>query len=157
MEGEAPRNKRAIAFWVVVIFLAASIALMIIGQTTAVFDYDLAVRLGMQESVQEMTEFGVQVNRGFGAGDTVVYIPLMVVSLVGLLLRKRWSLYTTAAVFGISAYWSVTVTFIFLFLPGVSGYSHIPGMETWLFIAVYMAFGGWGLIYLILRGERLLR
>jgi hypothetical protein len=32
-----------------------------------------------------------------GAGDTVVYVPLMLVSLAGLFLRKRWSLLTTAA------------------------------------------------------------
>ena len=130
---------------------------MLIGQTMAVFDYDLAVRLGLQESARDVSGFGVQVNRAFGASDTVVYIPLMIVSLAGLFLRKRWSLLTTAAFAGVSVYWSVTVTFMFLFLPVVPGYSHIPELEIWLFIGTYMVFGVWGLFYLILRGEALLR
>lgn len=150
-------DKRPFGFWFIVGFLAVSIVLMLAGQTLGVFNYDLAAQWGLQERSEEMTEFGVEVNRGFGAGDTVVYIPLMAVSLVGLLLRKRWSLVTTAAVFGISAYWSVTVGFIFAFLPGVSGYSNVPGPEIWLFIGTYAVFGLWGMFYLATRGDALLQ
>ena len=92
--------RRPIVFWIMVVFLTASVILILMGQTMAVLNYDLAAHLGLQESLGQMVEFGVQVNRAFGAGDTVVYIPLMVVSLVGLFLKKRWSLLTTAAVFG---------------------------------------------------------
>jgi len=148
---------RSFGFWVIVVFLAASILLMLVGQTMAVFNYDLAVRLGLQESPEDMTDFGVQVNRAFGAGDTVVYVPLMVASLVGLFLRKRWSLLTTAAFFGVSAYWSVTVTFLLAFLPGVAGYTNVPGPEIWLFIGTYMVVGVIGVFLLIRRGDELLR
>jgi len=151
------KSGRSAAFWFVVVFMAASIILMLAGQTTAVFNYDLAERLGLQEKAEEMTEFGVQVNRAFGAADTVVYIPLMVVSIVGLWLRKRWSLLTTAAFFGASAYWTVTVTFILTFLPGVPGYSNVPGLGIWSFIGTYMVAGVLGLLYIALRGEELLR
>jgi len=130
---------------------------MLMGQTMAVFNYDFTASLGLQESVGEVSEFGVQVNRAFGAGDTVVYIPLMVVSLVGLFLRKRWSLLTTAAVAGVSVYWSVTIIFIFLFLPGAPGYDYVPGPEIWLFVGTYTAFGVWGLFYLLFRGDALLQ
>ena len=150
-------GKRPFGFWFIVGFLAVSIVLMLAGQTMAVFNYDLAAQWGLQERPEEMTEFGVEVNRGFGAGDTVVYIPLMALSLVGLLLRKRWSLVTTAAVFGISAYWSVTVGFIFAFLPGVPGYSNVPGPEIWLFIGTYAVLGLWGMFYLTTRGDAVLR
>jgi hypothetical protein len=152
-----PSAKRPIAFWFIVVFLAVSIILMLLGQTMAVFNYDLAVRLGLQESPEQVGEFGVQVNRAFGAGDTVVYIPLMAVSLVGLFLRKRWSLLATAAVVGVSAYWSVTVGSLLVFLPVVSGYGLVPGPEYWLFIGAYIVFGVWGLLYLIFRGDVLLR
>ena len=148
---------RSPGFWVVVVFLAVSIVLMLMGQTVGVFNYDLAASMGLQEKPEEMTDFGVQVNRAFGAADTVVYIPLMVVSVVGLWLRKRWALLTLAAFFGASAYWTATVTFIFLFAPGVPGYSNVPGPEIWLFIGVYMAAGVVGLLYLVWRGEELLR
>lgn len=150
-------TKRPIAFRIIVVVLALSIVLMLTGQTMAVFDYDLAVRLGLQESLGQVSEFGVQVNRAFGAGDTVVYVPLMLVSLVGLFLRKRWSLLTTAAVAGVSAYWSVTIIFTLLFLRGVPGYEYIPGLEIWLFVLAYAAFGFMGLLYLLFRGDELLR
>jgi len=148
---------RSIGFWFIVVFLAVSIALMLAGQTMAVFDYGLAERLGLQEKAEEMTDFGVEVNRAFGAADTVVYVPLMVVSLVGLWLRKRWSLLTTAAFCGASAYWTATVSFLLAFLPGVCGYSNVPGPEIWLFIGTYMFAGVFGLIFLIRRGDELLR
>lgn len=151
MEGSG----RSTGFWIIFVFLALSIVLMLMGQTLGVFNYELAASMGLQEKPEEMTEFGVQVNRAFGAADTVVYIPLMVVSMIGLWLRKRWSLLTLAAFFGASAYWTATVTFIFLFLPGVEGYSNVPGPEIWLFIGTYMVAGVMGLFYIALRGEEL--
>ena len=152
-----PSASRPIAFWIIVAFLAISIILMLIGQTMAIFNYEFAARLGLQESRSQVGEYGVQVNRAFGTGDTVVYIPLMVVSLVGLFLKKGWSLLTTAAVVGVSAYWSVTVSFMLVFLPGVSDYSLVPGPLYWLFLGAYIVFGVWGLFYLIFRGDALLR
>lgn len=151
------KTGRSSGFWILVVFLAASIVLMLAGQTLGVFNYELAASMGLQEKPEEMTEFGVQVNRAFGAADTVVYIPLMVVSIVGLWLRKRWALLTTAAFFGASAYWTATVSFMLLFLPGVPGYRNVPGPEIWLFIGTYMVVGVLGLVYIVFRGEELLR
>jgi hypothetical protein len=149
-------TKHPIAFWIVVIILALSIILMLMGQTMAVFDYELAVHLGLQESVDQVSEFGVQINRAFGAGDTLVYVPLMLISLIGLFLRKRWSLLVTAAVAGVSAYWSITIIFTLLFLRGVPGYAYSSGLEIWLFVIAYAIIGVLGLFYLILRGDELL-
>jgi hypothetical protein len=156
-EKTMPNERRPIGFWVIVVFLVVSTVLMLVGQTMSIFDYDLTVRLGLQESREQVGELGVQVNRSFGVGDTVVYIPLFIASLVGLWLGKRWSLLTTAAVFGVSAYWSVTVGSILLLSPGTPGYDYAPGAEIWLFVGAYLAFGVWGLFYMILRGEALFR
>ena len=145
------------AFWFLVVFLAVSIVLMLAGQTLGVFNYELASSYGLQEKPEEMTDFGVEVNRAFGAADTVVYIPLMVASLIGLWLRKRWSLLATAAFFGASVYWTATVSFIFWFLPGVDGYSNVPGPEIWLFIGTYFFVGLLGLFYLSVRGDELIQ
>ena len=152
-----PNIKRPIAFWVIVVFLAISIVVMLMGQTLAVFNYDLAVCLCLQESADQVSEFGVQVNRAFGAGDTIVYIPLMTVSLIGLILKKRWSLLTTAAVTGVSAYWSVTVSFTLIFLSEVTSFRLVPGPGYWIFIGAYTLFGVWGILYLIFRGEALIK
>lgn len=149
--------RRPPVFWFIFVFLALSIVLLLLGQTMSVLDYDLTVRLGLQESPEQVGAHGVQVNRAFGAGDTVVYIPLMVASLAGLWLRKRWSLLTTAAVAGISAYWTATIGFMLAFLPGTTGYDYVPPPGIWLFVGAYMLFGVWCLVYLLVRGESLLR
>ena len=148
--------RRPISFWVIILFLIVSIILLLMGQTMAVFNYEFAVKLGLQEDVKEVSEFGVQINRAFGAGDTFVYIPLIAISLVGLFLKKRGSLVTTAAVMGISAYWATTVASMLFFLPGVPHYNLVPGPEYWLFIGAYIIFGVWGVVYLIFRGDNII-
>ena len=150
-------KNRPLAFWIFVLFLSFSIVLMLIGQTMSIFNYDFTVRHGLQESSDKVSEFGVQVNRAFGVGDTVVYIPLLIASLVGLWLKKPWSLISTAAVAGVSAYWSVTIIFVLLFLPGTPGYNYVPGIEIWLFVVAYTLFGIWGFFYLLWRGDSLIQ
>ncbi len=152
-----PNRKRPVAFWVICVFLALSVIVLLLGQTTSIFAYDFAVRLGLQEPIEEVTAFGVEMNRAFGLGDTAVYIPLMLVSLAGLLLRKRWALLTTAAVMGISAYWSLTVAAVLVFLRGVPEYQLVPGLEYWVFLGAYLVFGVWGIFYLAVRSDELLQ
>lgn len=149
-------TKRCFAFWAITGFLSIALILLLMGQTMAVVDYDFAVQLGLQEDIKDVGSFGVQVNRAFGVGDTIVYIPLIAISIIGLLLRKRWSLLTTAAVMGVSAYWATTILFMLIFLEGVPGYYLQPGVEYWLFMAAFIIFGVWGLFYLIFRGDKLL-
>ena len=151
------QEKRPVAYWIFVTFLAISIFMMLIGQTLSVFDYDLTVRMGLQESPADVGEFGVQVNRSFGASDTIIYVPLLLASLIGLLKKKRWSLLVTAATAGVSAYWSATILFIFLFSPGSQGYNYNPPIDIWIFVLAYLVFGVWGLSYLLFRGEKLIQ
>jgi hypothetical protein len=150
------QTKRPIAFWVVTGFLTVSMILLLMGQTMALFDYNFAVQLGLQEDSKDVSSYGVQVNRAFGAGDTIVYIPLIAFSIIGLILRKRWSLLTTAAVMAVSAYWATTIAFMLVFLDGTPGYYLEPGLEYWLTMAAYIVFGVWGLLYLVFRGDNLL-
>ena len=147
---------RPFAFWVITGFLLVSLILLLTGQTMAIIDYELAVALGLQESVDDIGQHGVQVNRAFGTSDTFVYIPLIIFSIVGLARRKRWGLYLSAAVMGISAYWVVTIAFMMLYLTGVPGYYLEPGIEYWIFMGAFMVFGVGGLLYLVLHGDRLI-
>lgn len=58
-------------------------------------------------------------------------------------------------------FWVIVVflaaSVLLIFLPGVPGYSNVPGAEIWLFIGTYMVVGMAGLFYIVLRGEELLR
>ena len=146
---------RPLAFWGMCAFLVLSLVVLLLGQTTAIFAYDFAVGLGLQESVRDVSEFGVEVNRAFGVGDTVVYIPLMVLSLVGLIRRRRWAPPVTAAVMGISVYWAVTMGTMLRFLRGVPGYTLVPGVEYLVFLGAFILVGIWGIAYIVMRGDRL--
>ncbi len=148
--------KRPLAFWIMIVFLSISLVLLLMGQTLAIIDYDLAVQLGLQESSDKISEYGVQINRSLGAGDTIIYIPLILISITGLIRKRRWSLPVTGAVMGISAYWATTAAFMFVFLPGVPNYHLEPGLDYWLFVGSFISFGLWGLLYLLFRGEKLL-
>ncbi len=152
-----PKENRQVAFWIIVIFLSLSLILLLLGQTTALFAYDFAVRLGLQESVEEITAFGIEMNRAFGMSDTVIYIPLIVISLIGLILRKSWALFPTAAVMGISAYWAVTMVSVLLFLRGVPGYRLEPGFEYWIPLGSYIVFGIWGILYIGFRRNEIFK
>lgn len=156
MNNGMTQSGRPWALWFIILFLALSVVVLVLGQTISVFDYELTVRLGLQESPEQVGNHGVQVNRAFGVGDTVVYIPLIIASLAGLWFRKRWALLTAAAVAGISAYWTVVVACMLAFLPGTPGYNYAPPLGIWLFIIAYMMFGIWCLIHLLSRGESLI-
>ncbi len=149
-----PQN-RPLAFWLIMAYLVFDLVFFLVGQTTSLFAYDFTVRMGLQESVDAVGEYGVQVNRSFGLSDTVIGIPLMLLSLVGLLKRKPWALSTLAAFMGISIYWPVYCTGLFLFLKGVPGYSLAPGAGYGLVLGMHAAFGIWILGYLMFRGEKL--
>ena len=149
-------TRRTPAFWIMASFLAISIPLMLAGQTLSVFDYELTTRLGLQEARDQVGAYGVQFNKAFAVADTVVYLPLIVLSLSGLITRKRWALFTTAAFAGASIYWTVTIAAAFRLLPEVESYVYQPPFQIWLFVVVYFLFGVWALAYLIWRGERLL-
>jgi len=143
-------------FWIISSLLALFLLLLLVGQTLAMVDYGLAVSMGLQESVAQVGEYGVQVNRAFSASDTLVYIPLIISSLVGLTLRKPWALQTLAAVMGISLYWTSTIGMMFYFLPDTPGYNFEPGVEYAIFMGAFFLFGLVGLFYLARRGKYLI-
>ena len=96
-----------IKFWV---FISVSILLslfLIVGQTYSMINYDLIVSFGLQESAKEISEVGVAWAKAFALGDTVVYIPLLILGIIGLLKRKSWGFFTMFASLAISVYWPV--------------------------------------------------
>lgn len=96
-------------------------------------------------------------NRAFGVGDTIVYIPLIIISLIGLFMRKRRAPVINAAVMGISIYWTVTMMALMICARVVSGYSLKPGPDYFRFLGSFVLFGLSGLFCLVFPGERLLR
>ncbi len=100
-------NRRGIGFWILIGTSALITLFLIAGQTFALVDYDQAVKIGLQESAEEVGSVGIVFAKGFAFGDTFVYIPLLLGSIIGLLKGKTWSEYTMFGSCAISIYWPI--------------------------------------------------
>ncbi|MFC1501597.1 hypothetical protein ACFL58_04030 [Elusimicrobiota bacterium] len=98
-------NKRNIGFWVLIITGILLAILLVAGQTLAVFNYDLTVSLGLQESAEEVGKVGIAYAKGFGFGDTLIYIPLLLIGIIGLFRNKKWGFVSMFGSLAITAYW----------------------------------------------------
>ena len=93
--------------WLLVIYL-------IYSQAIPAFDYDLGVSMGSQEPASEVTEVGVAFWRGFAIADVAIYIPLLIIGLVGHFRQKNWGRITAIPLvlssvlfFGLDPRWSL--------------------------------------------------
>ncbi|MFA5811439.1 MAG: hypothetical protein WC956_03810, partial [bacterium] len=93
---------RPIGLWFMTIVGILLLAVLIFGQMMAFIDYDFTVSLGLQEPAEMIGVMGIAVNKAFGLGDTVVYVPLLVAGLAGLWLRKQWGVFAMAGALAIT-------------------------------------------------------
>ena len=70
-------NKRSFGFWLLMLVGILILIILFVGQMMAVINYDFTVSIGLQESADVVSEMGVSVNKAFGVGDTIIYIPLL--------------------------------------------------------------------------------
>jgi Protein of unknown function (DUF998) len=140
---------------VLVLWHAASAAFMLVGQTGGLVNYAWTVSAGLQNPSSEVGTLGVEVNRSFEFGDTIVYVPLLLLALAGLVRRSPWAVSAVAASFAISAYWSSCYAFLFVWGPGHDRWVYEPSFEVWLFVAFYFVSGLVGLawVFLVAHGE----
>ena len=124
------------------------LVMLLAGQTMAIIDYDFAVSMGLQESEEELGERGIATNKGFGVGDTVVYIPLLVIGLVGIMRRRRWGVLAMGGAMGITVYWPITCLFILYFSRGMHGFNFTNFVSYTVILSIITLYGLWGLVYL---------
>ena len=101
------RTKREIGFRVLMLTSTLLLCILLAGQTLSLFNYELVVSWGLQESVDEVIPFGIAWLKAFALGDTLSYIPLLVIGIVGMLQGKRWGFYAMFASLAISVYWPI--------------------------------------------------
>ncbi len=148
-------GKRTIGFWVLMIVGILFTVMLLAGQMMAFINYDFAVSIGLQESTDLVGEIGVAVNKGFGVGDTIIYLPLLVIGIVGLWLRKRWGLFTMVGALAITAYWPVVCIFFLLFAKSSPEFSFHSFTSYTILLTSFTIYGLWGLWYLYKSRETL--
>lgn len=147
-------NKRA-GFWLLVGVLLL-VAVLLLGQVLGLLNYPLAVQLGLQESEQQIGAYGVAVNRAFCVADSLLYLPLTLIALVGLLQRRSWSARAVTAVLAITAYWPLMSLAMLLFLPGMPGYTFQTPSSYWTLLSVVGGCSAFGLVALLRSGDQVL-
>lgn len=141
-------NKRTIGFWVLIIVGILLLLMLILGQMMAFINYDFAVSIGLQESKDIIGEMGVAVNKGFGVGDTIIYIPLLVFGLIGLCFRKIWGVFAMASALAITAYWPMVSLFSLVYARGTPGFNFTNFVSYTIMLTSITLYGLWGLWYL---------
>jgi hypothetical protein len=140
--------KRTVGFWTLTIFGILILIMLLTGQMISFIDYEFTVSLGLQESVNDIGEMGVAINKAFGVGDTIVYLPLLLMGLTGLWQQKKWGLFAMTSALGITIYWPIVNIFIIIFGEGSPGFNYPNFTSIAIILIVIAIYGIWGLWYL---------
>ncbi len=139
-------TNRSIGFWLLIGIGILLNVIYVLGQTMAVINYDFTVSIDLQEPIEEITEIGVALNKGFGFGDTVFYIPLFVIGIIGLLKKSEVGLYAMFAAMAVTVYWSIVCLSFVFYAKGAPGW-HFTGYTSYSIIlsliTLYGLWGGW--------------
>jgi hypothetical protein len=146
--------KRSSGFRFLIIFGIVLNIMLLAGQTLSLIDHDLTVSLGLQESRAEISDSGIAFALGFAFGDTVVYIPLFLAGMIGLLREKPWGTFCMFGALAITAYW-----------PPVNLFAVYAGRNTMhlgpdkyvsysILLPLITLYGLWGMWFLYQRSSR---
>lgn len=141
-------NKRTFGFWIIFILGILFLFFLILGQTMSFINYDFTVSLGLQESKKIVGDMGVAVNKGFGVGDTIIYIPILTLGLIGLWLKKIWGIFAMVGALAITAYWPIVCLFYLFFARGIPGFNFTNFASYSILLALIALYGIWGICYL---------
>ena len=114
----------------------------------ALINYDFAVLIELQEPVDEITEVGIALNKGFGLGDTVFYIPLFVIGIVGMFKRSALGLYAMLGAMAVTVYWPIVALSTVYFAKGAPGWYFTDYTSYSVLLSLIALYGLWGLWFL---------
>ena len=148
-------TKRTTGFWFLIGLGVLLNIVYILGQTMAVINYDFAVSIDLQEPVNEITEIGVALNKGFGFGDTIFYIPLFVIGIIGLLKRTTLGLFAMLGAMAITVYWPIVGLSTVIFAKGAPGWYFTDYTSYTILLSLIAFYGIWGFWFLYKNRSKL--
>lgn len=141
-------KKRRIGFWTLISVGILLGIFLIVGQTFSLINYDLAIALGLQESEQEVGKVGIAYGKGFAFSDTVIYIPLLIAGIIGLLKGKKWGLYSMFGSLAISVYWPIVHLYAIYIGRNVFALHPDKYISFPITLSLILIYGLWGMWYL---------
>ena len=136
--------KRDSSFWFIQIPGWVLLVYLVYAQAIPAFDYELGVRMGTQEPADQITEVGKAFWVGFALGDLLVYIPLLLLGLIGHWKDTRWAPWVFGAALGITVYWPVVVLAAALDARDAAGWKVDDG-PYWIVLPPIALWAAWAL------------
>ena len=144
---------RSFPFRILIIVGIVLNILLLAGQTLSFFDYDQTVSLGLQESEAEITAGGIAFARGFAFGDTLLYIPLFVIGIFGLLKGRPWGTFSMFGALAITAYWPIVNLYAVYAGRGTMHLSPGKYVSYSILLPLIALYGLWGMWFLYRNGS----
>lgn len=145
--------KRNTGFWLIQLPGWFLLIYLIYAQAIPAFDYETGVKMGTQESAQQITEVGVAFWYGFAFADLVIYIPLLMAGLIAQSLAKPWGKGLLVAVSGITVYWPVVSLAAVYKARDAVGWQISNEQEYWIVLPLIALWGGWVMFYLLRESD----
>ena len=145
---DTPRGR---SWWALQVTGWLFLAYLTYAQLIPVFDYQLGVRMGTQETAEQVTEVGVAYWKAFAFGDLVTYAPLLLAGLIGHFMRLRWGDLALAAALGITVYWPVVSLAAVHSARTAQGWTLGSPIQYWIVLPIITLWGLWGLWVLLIN------
>lgn len=148
-------RQRSLGFWILTGIGAVLNIFYLLGQTMTIINYDFTVTHGLQESQKEITAVGIALNKGFGFGDTLFYIPLFIAGIIGLFKRKAWAIYFMFGAMAITIYWPIVSLATLFYAQSTPGWSFTDYTSYSIILSMIVIYGVWSLYFLYLNRNEL--
>lgn len=128
--------------WLLLIYL-------IYAQGITAFSYDIGVEMGTQESFKMVTEVGAAFWYGFAFGDLLVYIPILLIGLIGHFCLRQYGYIFMAAALGITVYWPIVCLSAMVDARDAHGWNIVNETPYWVVLPLITAWGLLGFVSLL--------
>ena len=136
------------SYWILISVSILLTFFLLIGQTYSLINYDSAVKHGLQESVEEIGNVGIAFAKGFAFGDTLIYIPLLIVGITGFLKKKKWGFFSLFGSLAISVYWPLVHLYAIFIERDAINLASEKYISYPIVLSLIIIYGIWGMIYL---------
>jgi len=143
------KSSKPIGFYILILISVILLILLLMGQTYALINYERAVDLGLQESADEVGLLGIAWARAFALGDTLVYIPILFIGLIGILKKTFWGYVFMLCSLAISAYWPVVNLSAIYFARDEIQLMEDKYLSYTILLPLISLYGIWGIWYLL--------
>ena len=157
MDTHQHAGPKGVSFWILIGVGALLNIIYLMGQTMAVINYEFTVSIGLQEPIEEITALGVAWNQGFGLGDTIVYIPLFISGIIGLLNNREFGIYCMMGALSITIYWTIVSMSTLYYARKLQAWDFSDYTSYFVVLGLIVFYGIWGLWYVYKNRRKLYR